>query len=211
MGKTLETRNRWVLDRIGVRDCKGEQKLWEWWSLKSRWWCLLPNRMQLSKLLEKCTIQLDLMYANCTSIKRGESLRDWSFLAVNTLVSSLLKTSVSKHLSCWENTCGFLFSFPKRWKPSSLESNFSRSGSSSAHRETNIQLNHLSFLGLTVAILSVYNLGLMVFISPGSKLKEFCCWVLLSTHLWEIYIQKCIINKRCSWIWTFLLSYWFHF
>lgn len=127
MGKTLETRNRWVLDGIGVRDCKGEQKLLEKWSLKSHWWCLLPNRIHLSKFLEKCTIRLDLMNANCTSIKMGESLRDWSFLAVNTLVSSLLKTSVSKHLSCSGNACGILFSFPKKWKPSTLESNFSRS------------------------------------------------------------------------------------
>lgn len=172
MGKTLETSNRWVLDGIWVRDCKGEQKLWEQWSLKSHWLCLLPNRMQLSKLLEKCTIQLDLMYANCTSIKMGESLRDWSFLAVNTLVSSLLKTSVSKHLSCWENACGFLFSFLKRWKPSTLESNFSRSDSGSVHREPNIQLNRMSFLGPTVALLSVYNLGLMVFISLGSRALE---------------------------------------
>lgn len=179
MGKTLETRNRRVLDGIGVRDCKGEQKLWEQWSLKSHWWCLLPNIIHLSKLLEKCTIRLDLMYANCTSIKMGKSLRDWSFLAVNTLVSSLLKASVSKHLSCSGNACGFLFSFSKKWKPSTLESIFSRSGSGSAHREPRMQLSHLSFLVLTFAILSVYNLGLMVFRSLGSRLQEFCYWVLL--------------------------------
>lgn len=164
--------------------------------------------MRLSKLLET---MLDLMYANCSLIKMGKSLRDWSFLATNTLVSILSKTGVLMHLSCWENACGFFAFFSRDeshqlWNPAFLGQGVAQLTGSTPCRQVNwasLDSPLLFFLAATWGWWCPITGHLTERILLLSHVAD------LPAHLWTIYNQKSTINERCSWLWAFLPSYWF--